>query len=316
MKENPQPSAPVVVPWEGEPPAMVITTKGEAQLFFHTCWNAQTYEAYSQVLRATVWIPLPCKQWSCRFCAQKKVSHLARRCSAALPNRLLTLTIDPARWDDPRHSFDGTRRQVPELLRLLRRRFGDIEYLRVTELTKRGWPHYHLLVRSGFLPHSVVRDLWAELTGATIVDLRKVDNRFQTYMYLVKYLSKMHNLGWTNRHVSYSRNFFQDDPPEKTDPLELTDGKILEGHPGSLAYHQFRNSELVEIAYNVFTLNPSQEMKDAHSAKAFADPQPQTAKPPPPSYPQRHTAPPPDPQPTLFPKDPTGVSTPRTGSSL
>lgn len=300
----------VSAPSRDEPPSLLIQTLVHTHAFFHTCYHAQTYEAYSQKHRCTVWIPLPCKQWSCRTCAEKKISHLARRCSAALPNRLLTLTIDPALWDEPRHAFDGTRRNVPELFRRLRRQFGEVEYLKVTELTKRGWPHYHALVRSGFLPHSVVRDVWADLTGATIVDLRKVEDRFQTYLYLVKYLAKMHDLKWTKRHVSYSRGFFKDKPHEQRNDLELTEGKILETHPATLAYHQFRHSEIVEIAYNVFTLNPSDELKRAVTHAPLSPPEEPPAPPSLPPTPPRHLPPPPDPQPPLFPKNPKGVSAP------
>lgn len=307
MTQSPKPDY-VSARWADKPPTLLISTIGECQLFFHTCPHAQTYEAYSLTLQATVWIPLPCKQWSCRKCAEFKISSLARRCSSALPNRLLTLTIDPALWEDPRQSFDGTRRHVPELVRQLRRKFGEVEYLRVTELTSKGWPHYHCLVRSGFLPHSVVRDRWRELTGASIVDLRKVEDRFKTYLYLVKYLAKMHNLGWTNRHVSYSKNFFKDPPREKTDPLQLSEGKVLETHPATLAYHQFRNSELCEVSYGVFTLQASDELKraatspDGPSAEEpivlKSRPSPVPPKPPPPS----------PPHPFLFSKDPQEAS--------
>lgn len=296
--------------WDGGPPSLLISTEGFTHAFFHTCFHAQTYEAYSVKLKCTVWIPLPCKQWSCRICAETKISALARRCSSALPNRLLTLTVDPKRWEDPREAFDGTRRQIPELFRILRRRFGEVEYLKITELTARGWPHYHSLVRSGFLPHSVVRDLWFDLTGATIVDLRKVEDRFKTFQYLVKYLAKMHDLKWTKRHVSYSKGFFKDEPHKQRNELELTEGKVLETHPATLAYHQFRESEIVEIAWNVFTLNPSEELKRQATAR------PRTA-PRQPSDPAavlvthpRRVSPPPDPQPPLFPKYPKGVSAP------
>lgn len=296
--------------WEGKPPTLLISTIAHTRAFFHTCPHAQTYEAYSLTLRATVWIPLPCKQWSCRYCAEHKISALARRCSHALPNRLLTLTVDPAKWEDPRDAFDGTRRQVPELFRILRRKFGEVEYLKVTELTARGWPHYHCLVRSAFIPHAVVRDRWEELTGATIVDLRKVEDRFKTYWYLVKYLAKMHQLGWTNRHVSYSRAFFQDQRQPPEDRFQLSEGKVLETHPATLAYHQFRNSELCEVSYGVFTLSATEELKRARTVPDGPSAEEPIVLTSPASYPPRRLPPPPDPQSDLFRKNPRGVSPP------
>jgi hypothetical protein len=100
-------------------------------------------------------------------------------------------------------------------------KYGEVEYLRVTEVTKKGWPHYHLLLRSGFLPHKVVKTLWAELTGATIVDLRQVKKSFSAYQYLVKYLSKLHRLEWTERHVSVSKNFAPKVEWAPDNPIEL-----------------------------------------------------------------------------------------------
>ncbi len=300
----------VTLKWEGGPPSLLITTELHTYAFFETCYHSQTYEAYSLKLKCTVWIPLPCKQWSCAFCADTKINQLARRCSAALPTRLLTLTIDPKCWEDPREAFDGTRRKVPELFRILRRRFGEVEYLKVTELTARGWPHYHSLVRSGFLPHSVVRDTWQTLTGATIVDLRKIEDESKTFLSLVKYLTKMHDLKWTKRHVSYSRGFFKDKPHEQRNDLELSEGKVLETHPAKLAYHQFRNSEIVEIAWNVFTLNPSDDLKRQATAAPYPIPQKPSAPPSVPYVPPRRLPDPIDPQPPLFPKNPEGVSTP------
>jgi len=152
---------------------------------------------------------------------------------AAEPNRLLTLTVDPALYVSPRHAWEETRTCVPLLIRRLRKRFGPVDYLRVTEVTKAGWPHYHLLVRSGFLPHSVVRQIWNELTGARIVDLRQVTQSFRAYQYLVKYLSKLHKLEWTERHVSYSKNFFPPDDWEPENKMDYAEPSFHSYHPAN-----------------------------------------------------------------------------------
>ena len=152
-----------------------------------------------------------CKRWGCAYCARQKIRQLACWTCAAAPNRLLTLTLDPKNYLGPKQAWQKTAPMVSELTRKLRLKFGSIEYLRVTELTKAGWPHYHLLVRSNYLPYEVVKNSWAALTGATIVDLRAVQKAFSAYWYLTKYLAKMKHNHWTERHVSYSRSFF---PPE------------------------------------------------------------------------------------------------------
>ncbi len=174
------------------------------------CPHSQTMVAYDLDRQDDMIYALPCNQWSCRHCAVRKTRALAYRTEQAQPNRLVTLTVDPALFESPRHAFDATRRQLPEWVRVIRVRFGEFEYLRVTEVTKKGWPHYHMLARSAYIPHSVARDIWRDLTGAKIIDLRQVKKTFGCYRYLLKYLTKMHHIEWTGRHVSYSKGFFQD----------------------------------------------------------------------------------------------------------
>ncbi len=251
-----------LLPWPEKPPTFKITTIGKLYGGLGTCPHAQTLEAYSPQFGCTVWIALPCKQWSCRFCAENKIKCLSVKTEAAKPNRLLTLTVDPALWTDPRAAFDGTRRKVPECMRHLRTRFKSVEYLRVTELTRRGWPHYHLMMRSPYIPHAVVKDIWNKLTGALIVDLRQVENKFRCYNYLVKYLSKMHEIGWTERHVSYSRGFFPKTDYPQHHSLQLEEKTIIESHPSTYLYARFRGATLTILGANLYALNPTADSID------------------------------------------------------
>ncbi len=235
-------------------PTFLISALGVSDSLFSRCPSAQTLVAISQRHQRLIFCLLPCQTWGCRPCSNNKVRRIAYRVNLAKPNRLLTLTVDPALYSDPRHAFDETRRKVPDLIKALRPRFGEVEYLRVTELTATGYPHYHLLVRSGYLPHCVVRDRWSQLTGASIVDLRQIHNRFRTYTYLVKYLAKMHNLGWSTRHMSYSRNFF---PPEdeKPPPLDdLSERKIDNLHPSHYLRLQYPDDSIEVLSPGVFAL--------------------------------------------------------------
>jgi len=179
------------------------------------CPSAATYAGLCAADELQHVFAVCCKRWGCSFCARQKIRQLAAKTAIAQPNRMLTLTLDPKYYLDPKDCWQKTAKLVPELIRKLRPRFGDIEYLRVTELHKSGWPHYHLLIRSRYLPYEIVKTLWEDLTGAIKVDLRQVDKTFSAYWYLTKYLSKLHNKGWTDRHVSTSRNFFR---PEKSTP--------------------------------------------------------------------------------------------------
>lgn len=290
MPDAPTPPQYLLGTWDKAPPTHRIATHGQLFGFIGSCPHAQTLEAYSGEFRCTVWIALPCKQWSCRHCAETKIRQLAARTREARPNRLVTLTVDPSLWDSPRHAFDGTRRQVPECMRTLRTKLGELEYLRVTELTRRGWPHYHLMVRSPYLPHPVLKKRWQELTGAQIVDVRQVKDHFNTYSYLVKYLSKMHKIGWTERHVSYSRHFFPDRPEDKKTGLDLKDVSIIECHPSTYLISRFRGATLTCLGVNLFAIQPD---PDAVKMTIASDPWSPEPEPDPP----KPSPPPPRPRP-------------------
>ena len=201
-----------------------------------------------------------CKRWGCAYCSRKKIQQLAIWTAAAAPNRLLTLTIDPAFDLSPKAAWLRTAHQVPELIRKLRLKFGPVEYLRVTELHKSGYPHYHLLVRSGYLPHQVVKDVWSTLTGATIVDLRAVEKAFSAYWYLTKYLSKMKRKTWTERHVSFSRKFVPAEVKQKPPKMNLLLQYRSDDHPYRwLADHRWHLVVTMESPHHFRTENVQQE---------------------------------------------------------
>lgn len=258
MQSSPQP--PVCQP---PPRYMVGPNNADAYRYFGVCPYAQTLSAYSTTHSARVLFVLPCKRWSCRVCARAKITRLAHSVRAAKPNRLLTLTVDPSLYVSPRHAWEETRKCVPLLIRSLRRQFGSVEYLRVTEVTKAGWPHYHLLVRSGYLPHSVVRKIWNELTGARIVDVRQVTKSFKAYQYLVKYLSKLHKLEWTERHVSYSKHFIPEDKWEPEDPLSYGDEEFHSYHPANFVAEHCVGSTLYRLSDHCHLVLPKGHLPHA-----------------------------------------------------
>lgn len=191
-------------------PPLLIGPNGHAGSILRCCPTSTTATAYSQALARTVLISVGCRRWSCSFCGRLRVAALSKRVEAAKPTRLITLTVDPKLWESPRHAYDGTRRALGPWTRDMRRE-GQFEYLRVLELTKAGWPHYHLLVRSGYRHYAQVRASWQANTGARIVDVRQVRKRDSVYWYLTKYLAKQSACEFTDRKLSQTRGFF---PPK------------------------------------------------------------------------------------------------------
>jgi len=241
------------------PPPLLIKSPAATRKWLNTCPHAQTLLALSPGVVGHVIVILPCKQWSCPYCSRRKIAQLSAKTRDAKPNRLMTLTVDPKLYDSPRDAFDKTRTRVPELIRSLRKRFGELEYLRVTELTRRGFPHYHLLLRSAYLPHAVVKSEWNRLTGALIVDLRQVKESFAAYTYLLKYLSKLHKIEWTERHVSYSKRFFPKTDPPPPCQYELIEPEVVSLHPATVLQESFSGCMITRLTASVLACIPSKE---------------------------------------------------------
>jgi hypothetical protein len=251
-------STPLPPPTQDPPsPSFLITPLADLRTLIGGCPHAQSLLATLPENTQDVIVSLWCNQWSCPVCARYKIRTLAAKTLAAQPNRLCTLTTDPKLWTDPRDAFDHTRTQVPKLIAKLRLQFGEVEYLRVTELTKNGWPHYHLLIRSKYIPHPVIAKLWETLTGARIVDIRQVAKHWKATTYLTKYLTKLHRIDWTERHVSYSKNFFESPPAAETPKNELLGRTILKQHPATYLAENEIGSTLTQLSARMYAITPS-----------------------------------------------------------
>jgi len=93
---------------------------------------------------------------------------LRRRVRAALEQwsalQMWTLTIDPMLFDGPAEAWEYLRsnRCISRWVRELRRK-GCLEtgrYFCVVEFHKSGWPHFHILVESDYVPFDAARAAW------------------------------------------------------------------------------------------------------------------------------------------------------------
>ena len=209
------------------------------------CPWATTVAGWDANSESYVAVGVTCKRWGCVYCATRKVRRLAWMAKNAEPNRLLTLTHSDKEWaeseidtpDGPRTISRGetcwraASKAFPELIRFLRIEMGECEYLRVLELQANGMPHFHCMLRSGFLPQGKVLAEWRRLCGRSGVNLKKIDSSFRTFHYLVKYLTKLHKIEWTDRHVSYSREFFRREDREEVEYAKLEGLVKYDQHP-------------------------------------------------------------------------------------
>jgi hypothetical protein len=196
-----------------------------------------------------------CKRWGCVYCAPRKIRKLAFLTKGAMPNRWIRLGVQPANYESPQAAWEDTSPKVPELFRKLRKQNPqcEYEYLRVCELhtgdTKYGeqygkaigYPHYHALLRAPYIDQRELSRLWGDLCGAPVVWIAKIDQSFSSFRYLTKYLTKLHRIEWTDRHVSYSKGFFRREDLEKMAYPECQVVERIDQHPWKfLAEHYSR----------------------------------------------------------------------------
>lgn len=218
------------------------------------CPHAQSLLCFSTAYRAEVICLLTCNRWGCIRCGPRKAKRLAYKIEKAEPNKLITLTINPKMYTSPREAYDKTRRQLPELSRLIKKAVGSFEYLRVLETTKAGWPHYHLMARCPYVPQKELSRLWAGLTAAPIVDVRSIKKIDNVFAYVVKYLCKQTYIEWTNRRTSWSRNFFAGETPYEGEPLHLTEFQVKKSHPVTTLDELYPGYAIQQITRTAFVL--------------------------------------------------------------
>lgn len=153
--------------------------RGKGLLRLSTPWS-------SHICRA------PCKKWACPPCAKRKARKLARLLSRAPANKFITLTQKAHEYETQREAFRRIGRNFHAFVKRLRREYGkeNFEYIRVYETTKRGQPHIHVLADCPYISQKYLSEVWEEVSGAKIVDIRRIHNQSAVKSYLSKYLSK------------------------------------------------------------------------------------------------------------------------------
>ena len=108
------------------------------------------------------------------------------------PTTLLTLTINPERFETKEKSHDALKYRLNLFVRMerLERPKMRTEYLGVVEATSAGWPHMHVLMRAPYIPQSEISDYFGKYLGSPIVDIRAVTHQAAVAGYVAKYLGK------------------------------------------------------------------------------------------------------------------------------
>lgn len=137
------------------------------------------------------WIWKPCDKWTCDVCREDKlfgelVPELLKALDEARRQRvtlkLLTLTWRGSSLGAQATPEGAERRRLDQqhLIQWLKRRGylpqkGEVFYLRVAELHKRGTIHLHLYVVMPYVAHVELKEAWRTITGGSfIIDVQPV----------------------------------------------------------------------------------------------------------------------------------------------
>jgi len=150
--------------------------------------------------------PNNCNSWDCPECRKKKAYTLRSRIQAGIVRqnwRLLTLTLDPKVISLP-DSLTQLSRLWDIFSKAAKRRFPNLQYIKVVEFHKSGYPHLHIILNQ-YIPKALVRHLWSSRGGGEIVDIRAIKGK-QIANYVSNYLSHKNKKHHEHDHQFYNNN--------------------------------------------------------------------------------------------------------------
>jgi len=135
---------------------------------------------------------LRCRSWSCPKCRPRRQRRLKWQALSGNPVTFITLTCKPDLHASPGDAARALTRAWRAARRAIEAEYQGAkgEYLTVVEATARGWPHLHVLTTRRWIDQRWLSQLWQRLTGAHIVDIRRVSNARMAASYVAKYLGK------------------------------------------------------------------------------------------------------------------------------
>lgn len=157
--------------------------------------------------------PIDCGSWSCPDCGSRKArrvyaramgGHIGKIKEDLYSYKLLTLTV-PGEEYRKTHTIGQAYKQGSDaltgLIKFLKYHVGSFEYLRVCELQRDGFPHWHIiLVGRNIAPKYILRlieDYWRGARRMGFVKLNRIEGNIKRAVgYVLKYLFKTAGEEW------------------------------------------------------------------------------------------------------------------------
>jgi len=163
-------------------------------------------------------MPLCCRSWTCEYCAPKRKRQVVAQAKSGHPNKFITLTVNPATGEDRADRAAKLARAWRLIVKRVKRYYGykDVQYFCVFEAHESGEPHLHILARVGWIGQKWLSQQLKDITGAFVVDIRKVRSQAQMAYYVAKYVGKEPGkFGtckryWTTRSWSQTKKVYKE----------------------------------------------------------------------------------------------------------
>jgi len=137
-------------------------------------------------------VSLRCRAWTCPDCRKRRKRQLIALALSGEPTMFLTLTVDPKTGTSKKDRARTLARALPVIIRRAKAKYGykDIQYLCVFEACESGEPHLHILARCPWIGKRWLSDQLRKLTGASVVDVQRVEDKKKLAWYIAKYIGK------------------------------------------------------------------------------------------------------------------------------
>lgn len=231
--------------------------------FEQRCPKARTIYKWDNVSRILSIRETTCGTYACGFCIRSRVARIRARTLEGKPTHFLTLTTRPLTDESPKQCHDRVRPDISRLYQFARDYAGHFEAATFLELHRSGYPHWHALCRTGFIPQHKLSTQWNDLTGFPIVDIRRIRNETTAAKYVTKYITKSiqrqvhRRLG---RLVTWTRHYLL---REETNPHPATTPwQYFNSHPALFLETLPKHLYVTEDAPKIHVTVPSWDKTD------------------------------------------------------
>lgn len=116
----------------------------------------------------------------------------------------ITLTYSTKLYT-PEEVIKRCKHDLQKWLKLIRVRVGKINYFWITELTKKNYVHFHIIMKE-YIPAKIIKSCWHATTGSYIIHVKGV-SRTVASRYITKYISDASKLSDQQCKFMYDNNF-------------------------------------------------------------------------------------------------------------